>query len=172
MVTNNQAMRLRAVRDFEDGKVKRVAGEEWQRIGPFTYIPRVEEEVVTIIKAEIIKINTALKLRAIKNCKDIDGIPRKTGEEWLIRRTGSYLPDVNEKVVETVKGQVLTDKLCLHLRALKNFTDYYKKPRKAGEEWIVTNEQAQIHIRDVYEEVVGVEKAIILSSRQYCVILN
>jgi len=51
------------------------------------------------------------------------------------------------------------------LRALKNFTDCYKKPRKAGEEWIITNDLAQIHIRDVYEEIVGVEKAITLSSR-------
>jgi len=59
---------------------------------------------VSIIKAEIIKINHALKLRALKPCKDVEGVPRKTGEEWLIRKTGAYLPDVNEKVVENIKG--------------------------------------------------------------------
>lgn len=71
-----------------------------------------------------------------------------------------------------MKGIVLTDKTCLHLRALKNFTDAYGKKRVAGEEWLITNKDTQIHIEDVYEEVVGLEDAITLSSRQYCVIVN
>jgi len=39
-----------------------------------------------------------LKLAAIRDTKDVKAIDRKVGEEWLIRDSGSYLPDVNEKV--------------------------------------------------------------------------
>jgi len=47
-----------------------------------------------------------------------------------------------------------------------------KNYRIAGEEWIVTHEMAHIYIPDVYEEVVGVKHALILNSREYCVIVN
>jgi major vault protein len=42
VVAPNTALRLRAIRDFVDGKVKRSAGDEWLFPGPGTYIPRVE----------------------------------------------------------------------------------------------------------------------------------
>lgn len=38
-----------------------------------------------------------------------------------------------------VKGVVLTDKNCVHLRALNDFTDFYNIKRKAGNEWLITN---------------------------------
>jgi major vault protein len=82
------------------------------------------------------------------------------------------LPKVYEKVVGTVKGEILTDKKCLHLRALKKFKDYYGNIRNPGEEWLITNKMAQLHIPDVYEEIIAVENSITLSSRQFCVVLN
>lgn len=54
VIQQNTALRLTATRDFVDEETKRVAGSEWQRKGPFTYIPRIEEEVVSIIKAEVL----------------------------------------------------------------------------------------------------------------------
>jgi major vault protein len=53
VVQQNTAVRLAAIRDFEDGGVKRIAGSEWQKKGPFTYYPRIEESVIGIIKAEV-----------------------------------------------------------------------------------------------------------------------
>jgi major vault protein len=54
VIQQNTALRLIAARDFSEGeKTKRVAGSEWQRKGPFTYLPRIEEDVVSIIKAEV-----------------------------------------------------------------------------------------------------------------------
>ncbi len=44
---------------------------------------------------------------------DRDGIERETGEEWLNRTNGSYLPLAYEEVVSTVKAYVLTDKVCV-----------------------------------------------------------
>lgn len=133
--------------------------------GPLTYIPRVEVEVVKVVKAIVVKPNTALRLRATRAFTDRKRNPRLAGEEWLIRDTGSYLPDTFEEVVEVVQGYVLNDKNCLHIRATKEFTDVYKIKRRAGTEWLVRNTMAQVHIKDVYEEIVGLEKAITLSSR-------
>lgn len=69
----------------------------------------------------------------------------------MIRETGSYLPDTFEEVVEVVKGTILNDKKCIHLRALRTFKDVYGIPRKAGSEWLVKNTLGSVHIKDVYE---------------------
>eukprot|EP01113_Clastostelium_recurvatum_P017879 TRINITY_DN210_c0_g1_i1.p1 TRINITY_DN210_c0_g1~~TRINITY_DN210_c0_g1_i1.p1 ORF type:complete len:884 (-),score=341.02 TRINITY_DN210_c0_g1_i1:121-2772(-) len=226
VVATNSALRLRAIRDFEDAdKVKRVAGDEWLCEGPGTYKPRVEVQVVEITKATIIKPNQALRLRARKACLDRQGRERKAGEEWLVRQSGAYLPGVDEEVVETVNSYVLTDKKALHLKAVKTFTDELGKERKAGEEWLVrqsgaylpgvdeevvetvnsyvltdkkalhlkavktftdelgkerkageewpiTANEAETHIPDVYEQVVGEVKITTLNNRQYCVVLD
>lgn len=172
VVAPNAALRLRAIRDFKDGETNRVAGDEWLYEGPGTYYPRVEVQVVEITRAIIVKPNQALKLRARKACVDRSKVERKAGEEWLVRASGAYLPGVDEEVVETVNSYVLTDKKALHLKATKTFTDVFGKERKAGEEWLVTSADAETHIPDVYEQVVGEVKITTLNSRQYCVVVD
>jgi len=113
-----------------------------------------------------------LKLKAIRNCKDSNGVARKTGEEWLIRQVGSYLPQIDEEVVELVEGYIITEKKCLKLSTDINFKDIYGIERKAGDVWLVTINMAQSHIPDVYEKVLKEVKAITLSNREYCVILD
>jgi len=170
------ALRLRALRDFDEGKegaqVRRTAGEEWLFQGPGTYIPRVEVSVVELIRATIIKPNTALKVRARKACKDSSNQDRKAGEEWLIKQVGAYLPGIDEEIIERVNAITLTEKKALHLRAIRTFVDSFKKQRKAGEEWLITLADAETHIPDVYEELVGEVEITTLSSSQYCVVLD
>lgn len=174
VVAPNAALRLRAIRDFEDEKhVKHVAGDEWLFEGPGTYYPRVEVQVVEITRAIVIKANQALKLRARKACVDrATGTDRKAGEEWLVRKSGAILPGVDEEVVETVNSYILTDKKALHLKASRTFTDVFGKERKAGEEWLVTSADAETHIPDVYEQVVGEVKITTLNNRQYCTVVD
>eukprot|EP01108_Squamamoeba_japonica_P008289 TRINITY_DN72_c0_g1_i3.p1 TRINITY_DN72_c0_g1~~TRINITY_DN72_c0_g1_i3.p1 ORF type:complete len:343 (+),score=148.14 TRINITY_DN72_c0_g1_i3:171-1199(+) len=179
VVGPNQALRLRCIRDFVDsvtkvdGKdAKRVAGDEWLFEGPATYLPRVEVQVVEIIRAVILKANQALKLRARKLMVDASGASRRAGEEWLHQDVGAYMPGVDEEIVETLNAYVLTDRKALHLRASRTFTDAAGTVRKAGEEWLVTLAQAPTHIPDVYEKVVGEVSLTTLSSRQYCVVLD
>ena len=43
--------------------------------------------------------------------KDRDGNPRVTGEEWLVKKVGAYLPGAYEEVVELVDAYVLTEKV-------------------------------------------------------------
>jgi len=163
VVAPNTALRLRAVRDFEQKK----AGDEWLFKGPGTYIPRVDVQVVEIVRAIIIKPNEALRLRARRPTAT-----RKAGQEWLVRVPGAYLPDVDEEVRETVKAYILTPQKALQLEALETFIDVRESKRNVGEQWLVTHMDASTHIPDVYERVVGEVPVTTLTSRQFCVVLD
>lgn len=177
VVAPNTALHLRALRDVKivgaDGKaVQYRAGDEWLFRGPGTYYPRVEVQIQDIARAIIVKPLQALRLRARKELLDADKKPRKAGEEWLVRAVGAYLPEVNEEVVDTVSAVILTDKKALHIQAAQTFVDAKGVQRKAGEEWLVTHNDAEFHIPDVYEKIVGEVKLTTLTSRQYCVVLD
>jgi major vault protein len=124
VVETNQALRLRAIRDLTDGEVVRAAGDEWLFEGPGTYIPRVEVEVAETIAAIVIKPNQALKLLAQQNCIDRQGQQRRTGEEWLVREEGAYLPGVDEEVIAVVQAFVLTEQTAPQSQA-----HVYRSPR-------------------------------------------
>lgn len=172
VVLANTALHLKALLDFEDDNEKFVAGDEWLFEGPGTYIPRKEVEVVQTIQATVIRHNQAIRLRARKECQDREDHPRVTGEEWLVKKVGAYLPGVYEEVVDIVDAFVLTDKKALHIRATKTFRDEKGNLRRTGEEWLVTMADTEAYIPNVYEEVEGVVDITTLNSRQYCVVLD
>ena len=118
------------------------------------------------------KSNQALRVRARKETRDRDGHLRVTGEEWLVEKVGAYLPGVYEEVVDVVDAFILTEKKALHMRATRTFVDKFGKQRKTGEEWLIKFSDAETHIPQVYEEVVGVVAITTLSNRQYAVIVN
>ena len=78
-----------------------------------TYFPRKEVVVEETIRASVIRTNQAIKLRARKECIDRQGNARVTGEEWIVKKTGAYLPGAYEEVVEVVDAYVLTEKVTL-----------------------------------------------------------
>ena len=160
--------------DFEDEAAheNRRAGDEWLFEGPATYIPRKEVSVEEQIRATVIGVNQAIRLAAKKEITDRNGQKRVTGEEWLVKKTGAYLPLAYENVVSVENAYVLTDKKALHLRALKTFKDDFGKERMNGEEWLVTHADTETHILNVYEQLVAEVNVITLNSRQYCVILD
>lgn len=184
VVLINQALRLRALRDFSEitpitvddqpqtQVTNRVASEEWLFEGPQTYIPRVEVEIIEAINAIIVKPNQALKLQARTNCIDRQGNRRRAGEEWLVREVGAYLPGVDEKVGDLIDAYILTERKALHLKAKRTFTDIYGGNRRAGDEWLVTLNDAETHIPDVYEEVVGEVEVTTLEDREWCIVVN
>ncbi len=94
VVPANSALRLKAVLDFDDetAKEQRKAGDEWLFEGPGTYIPRKEVSVEEQIRATVIGSNQAIRLCAKKEITDRNGQRRVTGEEWLVKKTGAYLP--------------------------------------------------------------------------------
>ena len=199
VVETNQALRLKAIRDFAETRtvtadgvgqegvgqegvgqdaetqtetINRLAGDEWLFEGPGTYIPRVEVEVLETVTATTIKPNQALRLMARRSCTDARGNRRRSGEEWLVREEGAYLPRVDEEIVDIIDAYVLTERKALHLRAKRTFVDEAGKARKAGDEWLVTFEDAEIHLPDVYEDVVGEVEITTLSDRQWCIVVD
>lgn len=173
VVLPNTALHLRALLDFEDKNGEKVvAGDEWLFEGPGTYIPQKEVEVLQITHATIIRPNEALRLRARKEFCDRDGKQRVTGEEWLVRSVGAYLPGVFEEVLDLVGAVILTEKTALHLRARQNFRDVRGVTRRTGEEWLVTVQDTEAHVPDVHEEVLGVVPITTLGPQNYCVILD
>eukprot|EP01114_Cavostelium_apophysatum_P013372 TRINITY_DN3226_c0_g1_i1.p1 TRINITY_DN3226_c0_g1~~TRINITY_DN3226_c0_g1_i1.p1 ORF type:complete len:475 (+),score=78.45 TRINITY_DN3226_c0_g1_i1:34-1425(+) len=181
VVPTDVALRIRAVRTFYDryaagdnGKpLKRDAGDEWLFVGSATYMPQVEAEILEEITATVLKSNQALHLRARKEFVDRKKVHRKAGEEWRVITEGAYLPGVDEYVVKVISGTVLQrDENALHLRATQTFRDCFGKERKAGEEWLVTFYDHQLHIPDVFEQVVAKVKSIKLTDKQYCVVLD
>eukprot|EP00211_Chloroparvula_japonica_P005247 CAMPEP_0119130906 /NCGR_PEP_ID=MMETSP1310-20130426/9028_1 /TAXON_ID=464262 /ORGANISM="Genus nov. species nov., Strain RCC2339" /LENGTH=857 /DNA_ID=CAMNT_0007121447 /DNA_START=56 /DNA_END=2629 /DNA_ORIENTATION=+ len=170
VVKADEALRLRASADVELDGVKRVTGQEWLFKGPGTYIPHVDVQEVESVKAYTIGENKALCLRAKRDCVDSQGQKRTAGEEWLVRKVGSYLPNVEEEVKDLVSAHVLTDIKAIHLRAVRAFQDVYGTKRATGEEWLVTNSLAETHIPDVSEEFVGEVSLTSLNNRQYCVV--
>jgi major vault protein len=173
VVAPDTALRLRSIRDFTDENGKAyTAGDEWLFKGPGTYLPRVEVQIVEKLHATIIRPNQALLVKARNNTVDYEGNTRKVGEEWLVRRVGAYLPNVEEEVLETKDAYVLTDRTALHLRAIRSFTDSFNVARKAGEEWLITSDVSPSYIPDVCEQVVGQVKKTTLAKNQYCVVLD
>jgi len=169
----NAALRLRAILDFTDDNGKKmIAGDEWLFEGPGTYIPKKEVEVIQTILAQIVKPNQAIKLKARKETKDRQGTDRVTGEEWIVEKTGAYLPGAYEEVVDIVDAYVLTEKNALHMRATRTFTDKKQKVRRNGEEWLITFSDTETYIPNVYEEVEKVIDITTLNNRQYCVICD
>ncbi|RNF18089.1 major vault protein [Trypanosoma cruzi] len=173
LIPVNTGYHVRCLCDFTDkNSVLRRAGTEWLVEGPQTYVPRVEVEVLREVHAHIISPNTALHIRALVKFTDRTGVPREAGDLWTVRTVGAYLPAVEEDVIGTFQGITLTDTEAVHLEALSNFTDVYGKRRRAGERWLVTKEDASIHIPDVHEKVSGKVRAIVLSEKEYCVVQN
>ncbi|CAF3914588.1 unnamed protein product [Rotaria sp. Silwood2] len=171
-VAASSALRLKAVLDFDDNGEQRKAGDEWLFEGPGTYTPRKEVSVEEHIVATVIGPNQALRLSAKKELVDRMDQRRVVGENWLVKQLGAYLPLAYETVVSIENGYVVTDKKALHLRALNTFTDDFGQTRNNGDEWLVTKEQTETHILNVYEQLVAIVDIKTLNSRQYCVILN
>eukprot|EP00092_Neocalanus_flemingeri_P070666 GFUD01086756.1.p1 GENE.GFUD01086756.1~~GFUD01086756.1.p1 ORF type:complete len:850 (-),score=233.37 GFUD01086756.1:107-2656(-) len=167
------ALRLKVTRDFTDeDNQQRRAGDEMLFEGPCTYIPRKEIEVIGQHKAIIIKPNTAVKLRATRETTDKNGVNRVAGEEWMVKKNGSYLPGVYEEVVVTCTAYFLTDKTAVHVAATQTFTDEKGRQRKSGEEYLITVDDMEAFIPGVYENVIETKGITTLTNRQYCIIVN
>lgn len=74
--------------------------------------------------------------------------------------------------MDVVKAYVLSEKTALHVRAIRSFTDRFKKNRKTGEEWLITLKDTEAHIPSVNEEIVKVLDIITLTNRQYAKICD
>lgn len=80
----------------------------------------VEEQYISILNAYTITETKALHLRAQQNFKDIYGIDRKAGEEWLVTTeispSSAHIVDINETRIGQRALKVLNkDQYCVVL---------------------------------------------------------
>lgn len=171
--TSNDSLRLEVQEEFEENSIRYLKGDVIVVSGPKLYCPRKEVSITQKnVKATQIPINSALLLEALRPLNDYKGVARRAGEQWLIREESSYTPGPYESIVRVVKGIILSDKVALLLLAQNDFTDIYGIKRRTGETWLITNEKTNIHIPDVFEEVLQEVPLTTLTNRQYCVIYN
>ncbi|CAD8175425.1 unnamed protein product [Paramecium pentaurelia] len=172
VVKEGSALKIEAQRNFKSGENEILAGDQYLFKGPATYYPRIEEKILGQIDSILIKENQAILIRAKQEETDSNGVIRKSGEQWLIRTPGYYLPQVYEEFVKIIDAEILDNRKALHLKAIQTFKDVYSIERKAGEEYLITSEQTSAHIVDVFEELVTVINLTVLDPRQYCIIEN
>lgn len=121
---------LKAIKRFKDGEIIREVGDKWLFYGPGICYPRPE---VTLLETRTpLKIGpeTAIRLSAMQNYLDRNGVRRKAGEEWLVRDQGSYMLDVYEKNLGQQEKIIIGDTSALKMEAIKSFTDCYGNEHK------------------------------------------
>lgn len=108
----------------------------------------------------LVKPDSALRLKAIRDFKDGE-YDRVSGDEWLFEGPGTYIPRVEEIIVEVIQAKLVNYNQALRLRARRETKDRAGQKRKAGEEWLHREEGA--YILGVDEELVETVQAHILS---------
>uniref|UniRef100_A0A452DVX2 Major vault protein n=1 Tax=Capra hircus TaxID=9925 RepID=A0A452DVX2_CAPHI len=151
---------------------------------PFPLFPgEVLEKDITPL--QVVLPNTALHLKALLDFEDKNGQKVVAGDEWLFEGPGECFPVYSRRGKELIlghwKGHCDSDldgvprspkETALHLRARQNFRDVRGVSRRTGEEWLVTVQDTEAHVPDVYEEVMGVVSVTTLGPHNYCVILD
>jgi len=150
------------VRD-KDGQYKLRHGDEEVRLAqdwsePFVLYPG-EALYGKVAPLQVVAPNTALKLRALRDCKDEAGETRAAGDEWLFKGPGTYVPRVEVQVVEVVRATLIGPNQALRLRARKEFAE-----RKTAEEWLLRTPGA--HLPGVFEEIVATVQAVVLTEKR------
>jgi major vault protein len=135
--------------------------EDWQ--DPFPLYPG-ESQQGNVEQLQIVEENSALRLKAVRDLANADGEERSAGDEWLFQGPATYVPRVEEEVVEVVEATVIAFNEALKLRARRACVDNTGTERKAGEEWLVCKPGA--YLPRVDEEVVETVEAIVLTDKQ------
>uniref|UniRef100_A0A3B3I088 Major vault protein n=1 Tax=Oryzias latipes TaxID=8090 RepID=A0A3B3I088_ORYLA len=127
---------------------------------PFPLYPG--EEAVTPL--QIVYPDTALRLQALLDFEDDEGLKRVAGDEWLFEGPGTYIPRKEVVVLETIKATVIRENQAIRLRARKEGKDRGGVQRVTGEEWLVSKVGA--YLPGAHEEVIDIVNAFILTDKK------
>lgn len=103
---------------------------------PFPLYPG--EILKKIDNLTIIPRDCALKIKANKYFETNGGeVKHEAGDEWLIYGPTIYTPRIEEDKGQLIQPITIEKNSAIKLRAKLDCTDSNKKPRSAGEEWLV-----------------------------------
>ncbi|XP_063076722.1 major vault protein [Engraulis encrasicolus] len=130
---------------------------------PFPLYPG-EEIQQDVTPLQIVYPDTALRLQALLDFKELNGKQRIAGDEWLFEGPGTYIPRKEVCVLETIKATVIRENQAIRLRARKEGDDRGGVHRVTGEEWQVCKVGA--YLPGAHEEVVDIVNAYILTDKK------
>eukprot|EP00300_Choanocystis_sp_HF-7_P007154 c15120_g1_i2.p1 GENE.c15120_g1_i2~~c15120_g1_i2.p1 ORF type:complete len:874 (+),score=214.08 c15120_g1_i2:37-2622(+) len=173
VIRTNQALRLRARRNFVDAQqTPRCAGEEWLFRREGAYLPTVDEFVVGLVSAYTLTEKKAIQLRATRTATDVHGVRRQAGEEWLVtlEHASTHIPDVYEEFVQEVPITTLTNReyaVVVHpVDKATGRPQFGRRELRVGERsfFLLPGESLEDGIQPVY--VLGEEEALVLRARE------
>ena len=148
--------------DAHGAAAVRHGGEEIRvNCEPFPLFPN-ERLVCEPTPLPHVDVNTALLLRARRDCVDRGGVARRTGDLWLFAGPALYTPSVEIEVVERRSAIIIGPNEALHVRALIDCRDWKDQARRAGEHWLIREPGA--YMLPVAEEDVELCTAYVLTS--------
>jgi len=92
--------------------------------------------------------------------KSEDGTDRIVGDKYLFIGPNTYIPRVEEKVINEIKATTIKANEALHLKALRPLTDSEGVKRRPGESWMYTKKGNYLPQAD--ETILQVVQAYIL----------
>merc|ERR1711935_1237047 len=170
----NEALELEVDEDWtnpQSGTVH-VAGETFMVPGPAVYLPAPELNVVKVHQATSIIHGQAIPATADRNLTDSNGVSRISGESYLYRKVGSYLPKVGEVFGALRTTTLITEHTAVKLYSSVDHKDFFGTLRRAGDEWLVTNDMATEYILDIHETKIETVKRTVLETKNYAMIRN
>jgi len=134
---------------------------------PFPLFPG-EILVEKVYPLQVIEINSALRLQAIRDFKDRydeegQSKYRTAGSEWLIEGPKTYTPQPEVKVINSVVATLIEPETALRLTTSVDFRDRTGTFRIAGSQWHYNKEG--VFIPEVNERILSVDKAYILTDK-------
>jgi len=134
---------------------------------PFALFPG-EILVEKVYPLQVIEINSALRLQAIRDFKDRydeegQSKYRTAGSEWLFEGPKTYTPQPEVKVINSVPATLIEPETALRLTTPVDFRDRTGTFRIAGSQWHYHKEG--VFIPQVNERILSVDKAYILTDK-------
>lgn len=130
---------------------------------PFPLYP-YEELKMAPTSFKQIQQNTALKLNCVQPFTDEEKkVERCAGDLYLIYGPATYIPRIEESILEEVKGYVIKPNTALLVKASRNTKDANDIQRRAGERWLIR--KAGAYLPGVDEEIVEIRKAKVLTDK-------
>ncbi|KAH8614528.1 Major Vault Protein repeat Shoulder domain [Trypanosoma vivax] len=154
-------------------KRSRVAGETWLVRGPCVYIPRVEERVERSVDPIHIGSHQSLFLSAECSFVDSCGTQRLRGDVWNVTGPGMHFLHPNSTVLSLETGIVLSCRVAVWIRALREFHDKRANAKRApGEVWLLTHHEVPVFVPTVEMRVERVVELTVVEENQYCVVVK
>lgn len=170
-VQKDHAVHFRAVLPFTDEDGEHKIGDEWYIIGNRYYSTRPEARKVREVNSFVLRNLDAYVLEAVRDFTK-DKVSRAAGERWLVKEEGMHMESINEKSISSCPTEIIDDNHALHLKANNTFIDSYGNQRNAGDEYLITRDISNLHCYGVYEEIISLNKRVVLTCDEYVIIEN